>query len=147
MPELRTVIEQWRTRYCVSGATVEGAFGELDIAETFPKVQRSEVPQAVEQFYADACAWAHAKARRLVFALHPGGLKQLDSLRKPRTRDAYICYSIADIYCMLATELLVNDEFVHCTSIFRQLLGLAIGGLHVGPGRVTGASAPGTRTG
>ena len=128
MPELRRVIQQWRAKYCVSGSTVEGAFGELDIEEMFPNVQRSEVPTAVRQFYADACTRANAKAGDLVFALHPGGLKQLDCLRRPRTRDAYICYSITDIYCMLAIELLVNDEFVHCTSIFRQLLGLAIGG-------------------
>ena len=118
MPELRIVIEQWRTRYCVSGATVEGAFGELDIAETFPKVQRSEVPQAVEQFYADACARAHAKAGELVFALHPGGLKHLDSLRKPRTRDAYICYSIADIFlCLQRAERNQRFLFVKNESI------------------------------
>ena len=112
----------------MSGSTVEGAFGELDIEEMLPNVGPSEVPTAVKQLYTDACARANAKAGDLVFALHPGGLKLLDCLRRPHTRDAYICYSITNIHCILAIELLVNDEVVHCTSIFRQLLGLAIGG-------------------
>ena len=122
------MVERWRSQYQIAGPTVEGAFGELDIEEMFPNIHRSEVPLATKMFYDEACARANTKPGELVFALHPGGLKKLDSLRKRRTRDPCICYSITDIYCMLVVELLINDEFVHCTSVFRQLLGLAIGG-------------------
>ena len=62
------------------------------------------------------------------FLIHKGGLRQLDSFGAKTRDSAYWKISYTDVQQYLFFETRFDDVFVHMSLVFRQRLGVAIGG-------------------
>ena len=65
---------------------------------------------------------------RVKFFVHKGGVKGLDCIASDQSRPGFYKISFHHVLHFVFWDLMFNDTFVVCSSIFAQALGTAIGG-------------------
>ena len=65
---------------------------------------------------------------RVKFFVHKGGVKGLDCIASDQSRPGFYKFSFHHVLHFVFWDLMFNDTFVMCSSIFAQALGTAIGG-------------------
>ena len=124
MQELRSVIHDWSSLYpgeCVTLA-------ELDLVEMFPNVDPLSIAPALIFFFHYHCQSHGLREDQVKFFVHKGGVRGLDCMANNHSRPGFYKFSFPDVLHFVFWDLMFNDTFVMCSSIFAQALGTAIGG-------------------
>ena len=124
MQELRTVVGRWSAQYTGDCTTL----AELDLVEMFPNVNRQSIPPALIFLFEHHCNTHNMRSQPTRFFIHKGGVKGLDSIAHDCPRPGVFKFSFQDVMHFVLWDLMFNDTFVMCSSVFIQSLGTAIGG-------------------
>ena len=124
MRELRTVVGRWSAQYAGDCTTL----AELDLVEIFPNVDRQSIPPALIFFFEHYCNTHNMRSQATRFFIHKGGVKGLDCIAHDCRRPGFFKFSFQDVMHFVLWDLMFNDTFVMCSSVFVQSLGTAIGG-------------------
>ena len=104
-------------------------WGELDIEEMFPCLDRAHIPLAIQFFRDHACQ--QSPKQELVFRIHKGGIRSLDTIGCKKSDPAYYQFSFHDVSNLLSFELLANDYFtLYNKKKHHNIMGLWLLGVH-----------------
>ena len=124
MSALKHKVAAWRVQF----PGMAWLFAELDLVEMFPNIDRPSVPIAPIFFFDSLCNSKGLCPRNTRFWIHKGGVKTLDHVACNGSKTGYYKLGFVDILHYVFWDLLFNDMFVSCSSVFRQTCGIAIGG-------------------
>ena len=124
MHELRRVVQGWSTKFPHTCT----ALAELDIVEMFPNIDRLSIAPAILFFFEHHCRTNGLQATNTRFSVHQGGITHLDCIAANVSCPGFLKISFTDILHFVFWDLMFNDTFVTCSSVFAQAVGTAIGG-------------------